>query len=247
MMKTIKILTVMLLLISGISSYASGSMCQRDQRSGALNIDNGYFSFTLFPGHMFPVWIKNAGGTGLPPCRFLDRITFLKGGPAYFLDMDLYAETVILADTPERLLIEKRGTYCDNPQHAAPGNIRVTYAYLIERGKPYVTLTMTLARDNEEPAEVRFFHPAWSGATPWHEVIMPEDKNFAVGRGDGVTDEMYGPVQHLSLKNDSLTLQVSGVVRFFCNRFNRNSFLLGGIKDVWKSRELTMQVTFTVK
>ena len=236
----------MLLLISGISSYASGSMCQRDQRSGALNIDNGYFSFTLFPGHMFPVWIKNAGGTGLPPCRFLDRITFLKGGPAYFLDMDLYAETVILADTPERLLIEKRGTYCDNPQHAAPGNIRVTYAYLIERGKPYVTLTMTLARDNEEPAEVRFFHPAWSGATPWQTVQISGGSAVPVGRGDGRNPEMYGPAAEAVLSNDSLRFVVSGSVQFFCNSSNSNSFLLGGIKNVWNSRDLTMQITFTV-
>ena len=67
------------ILIPVLSIFAGeNSMCRRDAATGALNIDNGCFSFTLFPGYMFPVWVKNCDGKPLPGCRFLDRITFLK-------------------------------------------------------------------------------------------------------------------------------------------------------------------------
>lgn len=179
MYKNICFLTA--LLFFSLALHGSEKPLGELKRSGVIEVVSDHYSVSFFPGHMFPFALKLADGTQLPQVRFLDRL--VKDKKTYFLYKERFAETRIIKNTPEHLILEISGSFVYDDDHSAPGKTSAVYRYECRKSTPAITITAEISCGIKQNwNELVFCQPGWQ-KTPFDKFTDRNGKTTALYSG----------------------------------------------------------------
>ena len=144
------LVTVSLMFVSVVPFATAGNMAVRNDRGRWYDVQSDHYRCTFYEGCMYPVWFYSADGKIEYPRGFLLDWIKQRNAPdtqIHYLRKDHFAEVKIIENTPERLIVECSGKFCNNTTRF-PG-VTAIYRYTLKRNSPEIILDGTIV--NQEP------------------------------------------------------------------------------------------------
>lgn len=165
--------------------------------TGCVSVSTDFFSCVFFEGHMFPVCFQSPNGSKMPSLLFKDEAEDPKETIHYLLGEERWAETRILQNNADRLVVECSGTYCrtdSRPFVLALPSVKTTYRYTLNRKSPLINIQITLEGESENPLDIHFLEPAWrkvagdeySGSSPGQFHLQKEGWRISLFPPEGI-------------------------------------------------------------